>query len=185
MGKKSLVKNFLTELYRNLTVEVLSSDNDSVLEFQALTDLCAENNVRIPNSIFANHEIARLEMAKQDEGISQKYNFFDDDDDDDHDDDDDNDKNFSDDVSIKQESDLPDDISIKQESDNEIDDRETIPYTSLKRENDNKIDEKIHKEPKLETAVEIEKKPSLMKKNLEKLSKMQTKLILKLLKSLI
>ena len=119
-------------------------------------------------------------MTKQDEGISQKYNFFDDDDDDD----DDNDKNFSD-VSIKQESDLPDDVSVKQESDNEIDNRETIPYTSLKRENDNKIDEKIYKEPKLETAVEIEKKPSLMKKNLEKLSKTQTKLILKLLKSLI
>ena len=31
-GKESRVKKFLTELYRNLTVEVLSSDNDSVLK---------------------------------------------------------------------------------------------------------------------------------------------------------
>ena len=31
-GKESRVKKFLTELYRNLTIEVLSSDNDSVLK---------------------------------------------------------------------------------------------------------------------------------------------------------
>ena len=64
-GKESLVKNFRTELYRNLTVEVLLSDNDSLLEFQALTDLCAEINVRLANSIFANHERAKLDMKKQ------------------------------------------------------------------------------------------------------------------------
>ena len=75
----------------------------------------------------------------------------------DDDDDDDDDKNFPDDISIKQESDSPDDVLIKQESDNEIDDRETIPYTSPKRENVNEIDEKIYKEPKLETAVETRK----------------------------
>ena len=51
----------------------------------------------------------------------------------------------------------PDDVLIKQESDNEIDDRETIPYTSPKRENVNEIDEKIYKEPKLEAAVETGK----------------------------
>ena len=32
-GKESLVKNFLTQLYRSLMVEVPLSDNDSVLEF--------------------------------------------------------------------------------------------------------------------------------------------------------
>ena len=121
-GKESLVKNFLTELYRNLTVEVLSSDNDSVFEFQALTDLCAEINVRLANSIFASHERARLDVKKQDEDISKKYDFFYNDDD----------KNFPGDVSIKQESDFPNDASIKQESDNEIDNRETIPYASPK-----------------------------------------------------
>lgn len=55
----------------------------------------------------------------------------------------------------------PDDVLIKQESDNEIDDRETIPYTSPKRENVNEIDEKIYKEPKLETIVEIEKQATI------------------------
>ena len=68
--------NFLTELYRKLTVEVLSSDNDSILEFSGLTDLCAEIGVRLGNAIFANHERARLEMKKQEEEISKKYDFF-------------------------------------------------------------------------------------------------------------
>ena len=89
-------------------------------------------------------------MKRQDEGISKEYDFF-------YDDDNDDDKNFPDDISIKQESDSPNDVLIKQESDNEIDDRETIPYTSPKRENVNEIDEKIYKEPKLETAVETGK----------------------------
>ena len=126
-----------------MTVEVLSSDTSSVLEFQALTDLSAEIDVRLANSIFANHERARLDMKKQAEDISKKCDFINDNDDDD--DDDDDDKNF------------PDDVSIKQESDNEIDDRETIHYASQRRESDDKIDEKIYKEPKLETAIEIEK----------------------------
>ena len=65
MGKESLTKKFLIELYRNLTVEVLSSDNDSVLEFQTLTDLCVKINVKLANSIFANHERARLDMKKK------------------------------------------------------------------------------------------------------------------------
>ena len=40
-GKETLAKNFLTELYKNLTVDVLSSDNVSTLEFNALSGLCA------------------------------------------------------------------------------------------------------------------------------------------------
>ena len=40
---------------------------------------------------------------------------------------------------------------------NEIDSRETIPFAPRKRESVNEIDEKIHKESKLETAVEIGK----------------------------
>ena len=38
-GKETLLKDFLTELYRNLTVEVFSSENDVGLKFQALTNL--------------------------------------------------------------------------------------------------------------------------------------------------
>ena len=77
-GKETLAKNFLTELYKNLIVEVLSSDNSENLQFDALTDLCAELGVRLGNSIFANHERARLDMKKQAEEISKKYDFFDD-----------------------------------------------------------------------------------------------------------
>ena len=75
-GKETLVKNFLTEFYRNLTVEVLSSDNDSILEFSALTNLSGEIGVRLGNAIFANHERARLEMKIQEEEISKKYDFL-------------------------------------------------------------------------------------------------------------
>ena len=45
----------------------------------------------------------------------------------------------------------------------EIDSRETIPFAPRKRESVNEIDEKIHKEPKLETAVEIGK-PAIIDK---------------------
>ena len=36
---KKLAKDFLTELYYNLSVEILSKDNNEVLKFDALTDL--------------------------------------------------------------------------------------------------------------------------------------------------
>ena len=62
-GKETLVKDFLTELYRNLTVEVFSSENNMGLKFQALTDLRMEINARLANSIFANHERANLDMS--------------------------------------------------------------------------------------------------------------------------
>ena len=52
VGKETIAKNFLTELYKNLTVEVLSSENNSTLKFTALTDLCAEISVRLSNAIF-------------------------------------------------------------------------------------------------------------------------------------
>ena len=48
-GKKTLAKNLLTELYKNLIVEVLSSDNSKNLQFDALTDLCVELGVRLGN----------------------------------------------------------------------------------------------------------------------------------------
>ena len=73
-GSESLVKNFLTELYRNLTVEVLSSDNYWVIEFQALADLCADINGRLANSIFHNHKRARPDMKKR--WKQQKIWFF-------------------------------------------------------------------------------------------------------------
>ena len=64
-GKETLVKRFLTDLYRNLTVEVMTSNNDSILESSALTDLCAEIDVRFGNAIFVNHGRARLAKGKK------------------------------------------------------------------------------------------------------------------------
>ena len=40
---------------------------------------------------------------------------------------------------------------------NDVDDSETIVHAPLKSESEDEIDKEIHKEPKLETAVEIEK----------------------------
>ena len=61
-----------------------------------------QNRCETKNSIFANHERARLDMKKQAEKISKKYVFFDDKDDK---------KN----------------AKIKKESDTEMDENETIP----------------------------------------------------------
>ena len=63
-GKETLAKIFLTELYKNLTVDVLSSDNSENLQFDALRDLCAELGVRLGKSIFVNHERARPDMKR-------------------------------------------------------------------------------------------------------------------------
>ena len=60
--KETLAKMFLTELYKNLTVEALSSDNYENLQFDAPKDLFAKIGVRLINSIFANRENARLKM---------------------------------------------------------------------------------------------------------------------------
>ena len=53
------------ELYENLTVEVLSSDNSENLQFDALTDFCVEIGVRLENFMFANHERARLNIKNK------------------------------------------------------------------------------------------------------------------------
>ena len=162
--KQTIVKDFLTELYRNLTVEVLSTDNDSILRFETLTDLCAEINIRLANSIFANQERTRLDMKKQAEEISKKYDFFDDDD---------GDKKPKEEIDEEKpyfdELYFPDDVVIDQEKDGEIedvDDRETIPYVPPRRESNNKIDEKLYKEPKAETAVHIEKQDQIDKEKI-------------------
>ena len=49
---------------------------------------------------------------------------------------------------------------------NDIDDSETIVHVSPNREREDEIDGKIYKEPKLETAIEIEKQVAEGKKNL-------------------
>ena len=59
-----LAKSFVTELYKNLTMEVLSSDNSEILQFDALPDLCIRIGARLENSNFANHETARPGMEK-------------------------------------------------------------------------------------------------------------------------
>ena len=76
-----MAKDFLTGLYYNLLVEILSKDNQKILKFDALTDLCTKIGVRLGNAIFANHERARLDMKNQNKEISKKYDFFIDDDD--------------------------------------------------------------------------------------------------------
>ena len=76
-----MAKDFLTGLYYNLLVEILSKDNQKILKFDALTDLCTKIGVRLGNAIFANHERARLDMKNQNKEISNKFDFFIDDDD--------------------------------------------------------------------------------------------------------
>ena len=48
-GKEKPGKNFLMELYKNLTVEVLSYDNSENLQFDVLTGLCVQIGVRLEN----------------------------------------------------------------------------------------------------------------------------------------
>ena len=60
-----MAKDFLTELYYNLSVDILSKDNNEVLKFDALTDLCAKVGVRLDNAIFVNHEKVRLDMKNR------------------------------------------------------------------------------------------------------------------------
>ena len=87
----------------------MSSNNESILEISAITNLCAEIGVRLASAIFSNQERARLEMENQEEEISTKYDFFNDDND--------NKMNFPDDISVKIEEDFlydDNDVVIKQ-----------------------------------------------------------------------
>ena len=116
-----------------------------------------------------------LISKKQTEEISKKYDFFDDEDD-------------KKDVKIKSDTEMDDIETILYASpkrENTIDDIETIPYVSPKRENgiddreaityasprkesEDETDEKIYKEPKLVTAVEIEKQTAEREKIYQK-----------------
>ena len=69
--KRNASKKFLTELYENLAVEVLPSDNSENLQFDALTELCIKIGARLENSILANHQKARLNLKKQAKEISK------------------------------------------------------------------------------------------------------------------
>ena len=151
-----------------------------------LQTLCAELGAKLGNSIFANHERTRLNMKKQTEEISKKYDFFDDEDD-------------KKDVKIKSYTEMDDiktipyaspkrgndidDIEIipyvSTKKENDIDDRETIAYVSQRRESKDEIDEKIYKEPKLETAVKIKKQAGEREKKLSKVNWNKTRLIFK------
>ena len=77
-GKQSLVRTSSQNYIEtgHLKTLILKLSAYWVLEFQALTDLCAEINVRLANSIFANHKRARLDMKKQEEQISKKNMVF-------------------------------------------------------------------------------------------------------------
>ena len=71
VGKETLAKNFLTELYKNLTAEVLSSGNSENPQFDALTDLYVQIGAKLENSTFAKHERAWLH-EKAGRGNKQK-----------------------------------------------------------------------------------------------------------------
>ena len=60
IGKEVQPKNFLTDIYKNL-----SSDNSRNLKFDALTDLCIEIGARLENTIFGNLERERLDMENR------------------------------------------------------------------------------------------------------------------------
>ena len=62
---EKLAKDFLTQFYYNLSVEIHSKDNNKVLKFDASTDLCTKIGVRRGNAIFDNHQRARLEKRDQ------------------------------------------------------------------------------------------------------------------------
>ena len=79
-------------------------------------------------------------------GNKQKYDFFDDEDDK---------KNVKKGNPKIDETETIPHASWKRE--NDIDDSKTIVYVSPKRQSEDEIDEKIYKQPKLKTAVEIEK----------------------------
>ena len=80
--KKNIAKNFLTELYKKLTVKLLSPDNSENLQFDALTDLYVELGVRLGYSIFVNHERAMLEKTGRRNKQKIWFFFFSDDQDD-------------------------------------------------------------------------------------------------------
>ena len=74
-------------------------------------------------------------------------------------------------VSPKRERDINDIETIpylSPKKENDIDDRETMAYASPRRESEDEIDEKIYEEPKLETAVEIEKQAADREKKIIK-----------------
>ena len=140
-GKEPIIKDFLTVMCRNLTVEVLFTDNDSMFRSEALTDLCTEINVRLTNFILANQENECLDMKTQAEEIIKEYDFFGDKDDN---------KKSKEEIDKKtpyfDEPYFPDNVVIDKVSDIEIediDDRKTIRYLSPRRESDNEVDEKI------------------------------------------
>ena len=143
-GKEPIIKDFLTVMCRNLTVEVLFTDNDSMLRFEALTDLRTEINVRLPNFIFANQEKECLDMKTQAEEILKEYGFFGDKVDN---------KKSKEEIDKKtpyfDEPYFPDDVVIDKVRDSEIediDDRKTIPYLSPRTESDNELMKKLYDE---------------------------------------
>ena len=74
-----VAKNLLTDIYKNLTIRSLSSDGKSrVLEFSALTEMCAEIKVHITNLFFENQEKSKSEKLPQEMLISEQHGFFDD-----------------------------------------------------------------------------------------------------------
>ena len=74
-----VAKNLLTDIYKNLTMRSLSSEDKSrVLEFSALTEMCAEIKAHIANLFFENQEKSKSEKLPKKMQISEQHGFFDD-----------------------------------------------------------------------------------------------------------
>ena len=74
-----VAKNLLTDIYKNLTMRSLSSEDKSrVLEFSALTEMCAEIKAHIANLFFENQEKSKSEKLPKEMQISEQHGFFDD-----------------------------------------------------------------------------------------------------------
>ena len=72
-----VAKNLLTEIYKNLILKSLSSENNSrISEFSALTEIYAEINARIADLFFENQEKSKSEKLAQEMQISEQDDFF-------------------------------------------------------------------------------------------------------------
>ena len=71
---KSILKSTITELYKNLSYEILSGARD--LNFQAVSDLILEENFQIKRSNLSNRKRKEEEDNKSNLKIKGKRHFF-------------------------------------------------------------------------------------------------------------
>ena len=75
-SKEDISKKNLTEIYKNLSLKVLSSrENPCPLDFGALTEISDEIGSHLASRISSNYERKMEENMKQEMKTSQKYDF--------------------------------------------------------------------------------------------------------------